>query len=430
MTDREQALLRHVDTLGERLVEWTAALVRIPTVNPYSGDSTAASEAAGQEWVAQRLQELGATVRRVPVPHDVYERGGFIGPADRKWDGRDNVVGEWLVGDGNGPCIILNNHMDTVGAEGMEFDPFDPVITDGRMRGRGASDTKGNLVMGLVAIEALLQHADTLNGKIIFESVVDEECNGGGAGAMACCLAGISGDFAICLDGPAGAINNGCNGVATARVLVRGRAGHSAEGEAVNAIDKAIVVKQAIDAFAQQRLSVFPTCHTNVGIFRSGTLPAVVPAEAELQINLCYDTTDARQSVARGHPWGGAMFRGRFEAAMNALADVDPWFRQQPVEVSWIKDLPPFYCDPSDPAISLAGEAASEVTGKPVEIEPMAAWTDACHLAEALKIPVLCMGAGTPGQAHSAHEHVRLDDLITGARIIALTLYRYFEGNR
>ena len=55
--------------------------------------------------------------------------------------------------------------------------------------------------MGLVVVEALLKHGGGLNGRIVFESVVDEECNGGGAGTLACCEAGITGDVAICLDG-------------------------------------------------------------------------------------------------------------------------------------------------------------------------------------------------------------------------------------
>ena len=194
MDEHEQRVLREVARLQAQQLEWTRQLVRIPTVNPYSGDDSAACEAAGQDWFAGRVGELGAAVRRVAVPEDVYERGGIIGPAGRSWAGRDNVVGTWTLGGGDGPTVLINDHMDTVGTAGMTVAPFDPVEAEGRLYGRGTSDTKGNLVMGLVAVAAVLQHTAGLRGRIVFESVVDEECNGAGAGTLACCLAGITGD--------------------------------------------------------------------------------------------------------------------------------------------------------------------------------------------------------------------------------------------
>jgi len=340
ITDTEHALLDRVATLRDQLIGWTADLVAIPTVNPYSGDASAASEAPGQDWFEDRCRSLGASVRRVPVPPDVYAQGGVLGPQGRSWDDRENVVAEWTLGPGKGPRILINNHMDTVGTAGMECSPYDPQIRDGRMWGRGTSDTKGNLVAGLIAVEALREQPG-LNGTVVFESVVDEECNGSGAGTLACCLAGVTGDVAICLDGPSDVLHIACNGIATVRIIVRGMAGHSSTGQSVNAIDKAIFVKQAVDAFGRRYAERFPHCGLNVGIFRAGTLPAIVPGEAELQANMNYDIRDAEQAETEGAPWGGSVFRRRFEQDMAALADQDPWFRDKPPEVAWIKELFP-----------------------------------------------------------------------------------------
>jgi len=49
--------------------------------------------------------------------------------------GRPSVVGV-LPGTGGGPSLMLNAHMDTVGA-GEMGSPFDPVVADGRVYGRG-----------------------------------------------------------------------------------------------------------------------------------------------------------------------------------------------------------------------------------------------------------------------------------------------------
>jgi len=428
MTAAEASFIAVVESLQEQQVAWTRELVSIPTVNPYSGDGSAGIETAGQDHVEDLCRQLGGDVRRVPVPPDVYARGGAIGPPDRCWDGRDNVVAEWTFGAGDGPTIILNTHMDTVGAEGMSIPPFEPTISDGVMHGRGTSDSKGNLAAGLVAVAALLRQPDGLEGRVILESVVDEECNGGGAGTLACCLAGVTGDFGICLDGAHGALINGCNGVATARVAVRGRSGHAARPGAVSAIDKGIVAKRAVDAFAAEHAERFPGCLVNVGIFRSGTLPAIVPGEAELQLNISYAVEDAVAAERETGAWNGALLRRRFEAAMAGLPALDPWFEKTPARVDWIKDSYPFLSPAADQYSQTAIRAAREIAGEELPVEPMLAWFDATHFARSLGMPALGMGSGTPGMPHSAGECARLDHLFQGARQVALALHRILSG--
>ena len=57
--------------------------------------------------------------------------------------GRKSVIGV-LAGAGGGSSLMLNAHMDTVGAGGMA-DAFTPVVKEGRVYGRGAYDMKGSL---------------------------------------------------------------------------------------------------------------------------------------------------------------------------------------------------------------------------------------------------------------------------------------------
>ena len=427
---RERRVLDRVGSLTERQIAWTRELVAIPTVNPYSGDDSAAVETPGQDWIADRLRALGAQVRRVPVPPDVYERGGLIGPRGRSWENRDNVVAQWVLGSDQGPAVLVNGHMDTVGTAGMTIRPFDPVIRDGRIYGRGTSDSKGNLAMALVALEALLEDASGLNGRLVFESVVDEECDGAGAGTLACCLAGVTGDLALCLDGSWGSIDNGCNGIATARVLVRGQAGHSSRTGSVSAIDKAIVVKQAIDTFGAEYQQVHPGCLCNVGVLRAGTRAAIVPGEAVIEANLNYHHDDAARAEAETGRWGGALFRARFETAMRELSRQDAWLADNPARIEWIKDMHPFLCEPADPYLQLIAEAFREVSGEDVPVKPLNAWFDASHLARQLKIPVAGAGCGTMGAAHSADEFAVLDHLLRGAKALALALRRLLRDHR
>jgi acetylornithine deacetylase len=423
----ESGLLGQVERLRDKQLAWTRELIAIPTVNPYAGDGSGVGEAAGQDWVQQRMRELGASVRRVPVPADVYDRGGVLGPADRRWEGRENVVAEWTIGSGVGPTILLNNHMDTVGTAGMTIDPFDPAVKDGRLFGRGSTDTKGNLVIGLIAVEALLKNANGLNGRIVFTSVVDEECNGSGAGTVACCLAGVSGDVAICLDGAGGDLKTGCQGIVTGRVDVPGRAGHSSVGGgSVNAIDKAIAVKAGIEAIGEENRRKYPGCLLSFGVFRSGSVPAMVPHTAELHFNMSYDQSEAAATQRELGRWDGTLFRERFEKQLGEFCAGDAWLAEHPAVVTWVKDVQPYRSDNRHPGVAAVMQAIADVRGSAPGETPgvMPAWCDAGHLARLLNVPALILGHGVAGVAHGQVEYASIDELYTGAKVVALSLRR------
>ncbi|MDQ6921601.1 MAG: M20/M25/M40 family metallo-hydrolase, partial [Candidatus Dormibacteraeota bacterium] len=94
--------------------------------------------------------------------------------------GRKSVVGV-VAGSGGGRSLMLNAHMDTVGAGGMA-DAFVPVVKDGRVYGRGAYDMKGSLAaIMIVAREA--RKLD-LRGDLIITAVADEEVASVGTAAV------------------------------------------------------------------------------------------------------------------------------------------------------------------------------------------------------------------------------------------------------
>src|SRR5690606_36356694 len=68
--------------------------------------------------------------------------------------------------------LLLNAHLDTVGMTGMDA-PFEPVIRDGRLYGRGAMDMKASLAACMLAVAAAQQRG--LAGDMILTAVADEE---------------------------------------------------------------------------------------------------------------------------------------------------------------------------------------------------------------------------------------------------------------
>ena len=54
----------------------------------------------------------------------------------------------------------------------------------------------------------MLSVADDLSGSIVFESVMDEECSGSGAGTLTCCHEGYTGDMVVVVDGGGSSMND------------------------------------------------------------------------------------------------------------------------------------------------------------------------------------------------------------------------------
>lgn len=406
----------------EQTVGLLQELVRIDTRNPYSGDEGAPGEAAGQALLEPILREMGAETRLFDCPDDIYERMEVIGPQGRDFADRPNQVAEWSFGDG--PRVIVNGHMDTVGAEGMDIEPFAAEVSDGAVWGRGSSDCKGGLTTAVAAIGLLLDSGLDLRGSLVFESVVGEECSDSGAGTLACLDAGYTGDVAVFVDGNDLTITLGCQGCLTADLTVSGKEGHAARGTGVSAIDKGMVVKQAVDRFKAERESQRPDCRVNLGIFRSGVHAAVVPGSAYLSLNIVYAMEEAEAARAAGHPWGGRPVMERFEETVREAEAADEWLAQRPSELTWVKDLVPFDQPDDDPWAQRLAAVFEETLGREAVFHRMVAWSDSAYPCALGGIPTLLFGPGLAGQPHGPQEHVMIEDLVQCTAVLAAFLAR------
>ncbi len=87
----------------------------------------------------------------------------------------DNVVGYAEIGEGEETLAILA-HLDVMPAgNGWDTDPFDPVIKDGNIYGRGASDDKGPGLAAYYALKALKDQGVEFKQRIRFIVGTDEE---------------------------------------------------------------------------------------------------------------------------------------------------------------------------------------------------------------------------------------------------------------
>ena len=155
-----------IDDRVDDLVEFTRDLIRFPTINP-PGDAYGPCA----EFIGRRLAKRGFDIE--------YVRGeGAPGDSDKY--PRVNVIAR-RPGSASGPCVHFNGHIDVVevGA-GWTVPPFDGLVQDGRVYGRGACDMKGGLAAAIVAVEALIDTDPDYPGVIEISGTADEETGGYG----------------------------------------------------------------------------------------------------------------------------------------------------------------------------------------------------------------------------------------------------------
>ena len=147
----EQAVLDAVDE--QEVVDLLRALVRARSVSPPEG-----TEEEAARLTADRLNA-----------------GGIPARLDLVAPGRPNVLAE--LGDGDGPTLLWNAHLDTVPAgnrDAWQSDPFGADLRDGRIYGRGASDCKGG-VAAMLAAALALRRTGRLRGRLTLCFVMGEE---------------------------------------------------------------------------------------------------------------------------------------------------------------------------------------------------------------------------------------------------------------
>ncbi len=139
-------------------VDPTAALlaevIRINTSNPPGRTQALA------ELLAPRFRAAGFTVEIIPTPDSAKVH--FIAR---------------LKGDGSKRPVLLAAHADVVGVEREKWtvDPFEGLIRDGHVYGRGAIDFKGGLAVFAIAALRLAEQKVSLARDVIFMAEADEE---------------------------------------------------------------------------------------------------------------------------------------------------------------------------------------------------------------------------------------------------------------
>lgn len=363
----------------------TAALVAVDSRNP-----SLDSDGPGEAPIATRL---GAWLTSWGFSVDVRTHA----------PGRCSVVAR--IGRPNGGrSLLLNGHLDTVGVEGMTHPPFDPVVRDGRLFGRGSTDMKA----GIAAMcAAAVRAADAGQaGEVIIAAVADEEW--GSLGTRALIAEGLRADAAIVTEPTRLAIAPAHKGFAWAEVTVHGRAAHGSRDDVgVDAIAQAATVLAALESrlrptFADRVHPLLGRASWHAGTIAGGIGLSTYP-------DRCQVTLERRTLPGED----GARFVDEVAAAVQDARATWPSLRVDivPGLVQAPNELPTAH-----PLIATLAEACT-ASDLPPAIEGLSCWTDAALLTAA-GIPACCFGPGDIARAHAAEEWVPVAEIDRATEVL------------
>ena len=144
--------------MSQDVISLLQQLIRIPSVNP---DNSPGTEQVGEEMLALFLSDWLTSIGAKVTLEEIQPR-------------RPNLIARFAPLDGR-PRILLGPHLDTVGIGGMVIEPFGGEIREGKIWGRGASDTKGPMAAMLWALAENQNSLADLPTAVDFVAFMGEE---------------------------------------------------------------------------------------------------------------------------------------------------------------------------------------------------------------------------------------------------------------
>ncbi|XRX42549.1 MAG: succinyl-diaminopimelate desuccinylase [Buchnera aphidicola (Eriosoma harunire)] len=191
------------------ILELTKQLVQIPSISPF--------DLGCQDIISNRLSVLGFKIEKIN-----------INDTSNLWAER-----------GSGQTLTFLGHTDVVPPGNLKewfHDPFEPVLLDNKLFGRGVVDMKGSIASMIIAVERFIFNYPNYKGRLSFIITSDEESSAvDGTVQVVNVLRNRCEKIDFCLVGEPTSlvvlgdmIKYGRRGSLTAHLLVKGVQGHIA----------------------------------------------------------------------------------------------------------------------------------------------------------------------------------------------------------
>jgi len=354
-------------------------LVQINSVTPSleSGSPANGGEESLAQWVKQFLES-----------YHFHCELDYVEP------GRPNIIARHRFFDPELPTVAFEAHLDTVDVERMSIDPFAGAIYDNALWGRGACDVKGTMAAMLTALVKWTNQTGGHHFNPIFIGTMGEE--NGTIGARHLARQGLPLD--MILVGEPTSLNPvvGHKGIWRFAIETKGLAGHSSRPEqGRNAVEAMIPVLNALQNRVKPKFESTAGNTLSVTLLHGGTTINVIPDSCRLSVDARF-IPGTKLDIVEEH----------ISAMVETLQNNHPEFHYNFIE---IQQNPPFKAKENSVLLSLLEEtlAAHNVSARRL-FEPW--YSDAGHYSLS-GYDVIVWGAGDICHAHTADEHIDIDQL-------------------
>nr|WP_226374141.1 succinyl-diaminopimelate desuccinylase [Pectobacterium aquaticum] len=266
--------MRRTNNVSCPVIELAQQLIKRPSLSP--------NDEGCQALMIERLTAIGFTVEAMD-----------FGDTQNFWAWR-----------GTGKTLAFAGHTDVVpsGDEShWQHPPFDPIIRDGMLYGRGAADMKGSLAAMVIAAERFVATHPNHQGRLAFLITADEEASAvNGTVKVVEALMARNERLDYCLVGEPSSthvvgdvVKNGRRGSITANLRVHGVQGHVAYPHlADNPVHRAApALNELIATEWDQGNTFFPPTTMQIANIQAGTgSNNVIPGELFVQFNFRFST--------------------------------------------------------------------------------------------------------------------------------------------
>lgn len=281
------------------------------------------------------------------------------------------------------PTILLNSHIDTVKpVDGWQSDPFDASIIDGKLYGLGSNDA-GAALVSLFATFLHFYESEELKYNLIFAATAEEEISGKNGIEQIDEITSAC-EFAIVGEPTEMKMAIAEKGLMVLDAEVKGKAGHSARNEGVNAIYLSMVDVHWFQNYQFKKINpVLGPVKLTVSMIHAGTQHNIVPDVCKYTVDvrtIPEYTTDQLLEIIRD----------------NVKAEIKPRSTR----------LMPSAIDKEHVIVKAAEKINIELFGSSTLSDQAL-----------LKIPSVKIGPGKSERSHTADEFVYLQEIEDGIKI-------------
>ena len=375
------------------VLELACELISRPSVTP--------EDAGCQVLVAERLARAGFAIEPL--------RYGDV----------DNL---WASHGSGAPVLVLLGHTDVVPPgprEAWSSEPFEPVIRDGVLYGRGAADMKGSVAAFVVAAERFVAEHPDHPGTLALLLTSDEEGDAiDGVRKVADTLRTRGQRIDWCITGEPSStarlgdlLRVGRRGSLSATLVIKGVQGHVAyPHKARNPVHQAAAALAELVARQWDAgYDSFPPTSLQVSNIHAGTgANNVIPGELQVLFNLRYNPH-----------WDAPRLEGEVAALLDRHG--------LEYELRWHRSGEPFHT-PEGRLRAVARQVLAEFAGAPPEESTGGGTSDARFIAP---LGAQCIEIGPVNASiHQVDEHVSVADLEALPELYLRLVERLLSGER